>query len=50
MNSEQAIQVLSQVALAHVGTRKDHEVIEAALKVLSALVQKPHQNVAPNEP
>lgn len=50
MNSEQAIQILSQVALAHVGTRKDHEVIEAALKVLSELVKKPHDNAAPNEP
>ena len=50
MNPEQAIQILSQVSLVHVGTRKDHEVIEAALKVLSELVKKPHDNAAPNEP
>jgi hypothetical protein len=50
MTPEQAIQILSQVALVHVGTRKDHEVIEAALKVISELAQNKYSNVASNEP
>lgn len=38
MTPEQAINILTQVANAHVGTRKDHEIIETAIKTLLDVV------------
>lgn len=49
MTPEQAIQVMTQVAAAHVGNRRDHEIIEAALKCLAELAKK-DANEQGNEP
>ena len=42
MDLEQAIKVLEQCAEAHVGTKRDHIVIEQALKVIrEEVLEKP---------
>jgi hypothetical protein len=39
MTNEQAISILTQVALKFVGTRQDHELVEAALKHLAEAIK-----------
>jgi hypothetical protein len=41
MQPDQALQVLAQVAAEFRGTRKDHEMIEQALRTISTLIPKP---------
>ena len=38
MTPEQALNVLNQIAVNFVGTRKDHETIDTALKTLADVV------------
>lgn len=44
MTNEQAINILTQVALKFVGTRQEHELVEQALKTLSGLVSEKADN------
>lgn len=41
MTNEQALNIISQVAIKFVGTRQDHELVEAALKHIAAALAKP---------
>lgn len=43
MTPEQALQTLAQAAAEFRGTRKDHEVLETAVRTLAALLPKPEE-------
>jgi hypothetical protein len=41
MTQEQAMQIVANVFAAHMGNRKDHEVLAQAFNTLTALLPKP---------
>lgn len=41
MTPEQALQILAQAAAEFRGTRKDHDMLEQAVRTLSGLLPKP---------
>lgn len=44
MTDEQAINILSQIASKFIGTRAEHELVEQALKTISAAIEQKEAN------